>query len=122
MALIVAVDDDPDILALVGDTLLDHEVLTAADGKSGLALARAKKPALVVLDVTMPGGLSGHQVCETIKTDPALAGMKVMMLTGAGAMQEIETGFAHKADDYIVKPFSPRVLAARVDQLLKPKA
>src|SRR5688572_10210906 len=122
MALIVAVDDDPEILALIGDTLPDHEVLTATDGKSGLALVRAKKPAVVLLDITMPGGMSGLQVCEAIKSDPALAGIQVMMLTGQGAMQEIEKGFSHKADDYIVKPFSPRVLAGRVDALLKPKA
>lgn len=122
MALILAVDDDPDILALIRDTLIDHEVVTAADGASGLAAVRAKRPAAVLLDVTMPGGISGHDVCAAIKNDPDLSAIKVLMLTGAGAMQEVEKGFALKADDYIVKPFSPRVLAARVEILVKPKA
>lgn len=122
MALILAVDDEADILALIRDTLIDHEVLTAPDGASGLSAVRSRKPAVVLLDVTMPGGISGHDVCAAIKNDPELASIRVMMLTGAGAMQEVEKGFALKADDYIVKPFSPRVLSARVELLVTPKA
>jgi DNA-binding response OmpR family regulator len=121
MALIVAVDDDPDILALIRDSIVDHDIRTAADGNAGLALIRSAKPAVAILDVSMPG-LSGYAVCQAVKDDAKLAATKVLMLTGQGQMQEVEKGFSAKADDYIVKPFSPRVLAARVNLLLAPKA
>jgi DNA-binding response OmpR family regulator len=117
MAKIVAADDNPDILDLIGQSLSAHTVLTAPDGTKGLALVRKELPDAVILDVTMPG-LDGLAVCEAIKQDPATRHIRVLMLTGAGTMGNVEDGTKKGADDYIVKPFSPRVLAARMEQLL----
>jgi len=120
MAKIVASDDNPEILELIQASLPAHTVLTAPDGKRGLALIQRERPDLAILDVTMPG-LDGLAVCKAVKSDAATRNVRVLMLTGAGKMGNVEDGTKMGADDYIVKPFSPRVLAARVDQLLARK-
>ena len=117
MANILVVDDERSVGELVAEALDGHEVELALDGTSGLSRIRALRPALVVLDMNMPG-LSGIEVCKALRADPATAGIKVLMLTGQGSMESVEEGFAALVDDYIVKPFSPRVLAGRVNQLL----
>jgi two-component system phosphate regulon response regulator PhoB len=117
MAKILVVDDDPDIIDLVTETLTGHEILTAGDGLEGLALAQERKPDLVILDVGMPK-LSGTVVCRRIKQDPATAHIPVIMLTGWGTVGDVEEAFANKANDYIVKPFSPKILKAKVEALL----
>jgi DNA-binding response OmpR family regulator len=118
MARILAVDDEPAILDLIKESLDGHEVSTATDGSAGLAAVRASPPDLVILDVAMPG-MTGLAVCRAIKEDPSLSAIPVLLLTGGSRIGEVEQGFRAKADDYIVKPFSPRVLAGRVDQLLR---
>lgn len=120
MAKIVASDDNPDILDLIRQSLTGHTVLTAPDGTQGLALIQRELPDLAILDVTMPG-LDGMAVCKAVKSDAATRNVRVLMLTGAGKMGNVEEGTKMGADDYIVKPFSPRILAARVDQLLARK-
>jgi DNA-binding response OmpR family regulator len=121
MAKIVATDDNPDILELITQSLASHTVLTAPDGTQGLALIQRELPALAILDVTMPG-MDGLAVCQAIKGAAATKHIRVLMLTGAGKMGNVEDGTKMGADDYIVKPFSPRILAARVDQLLARKS
>ncbi len=121
MAKIVAADDDPEIREVVMECLAGHEVTPAADGRIALDLIRALKPDLAILDVMMPHR-DGVAVCRAVRADPSLAGVRVMMLTAQEKMAEIEEGFAAGADDYLTKPFSPKVLAARVAVLLgKPK-
>jgi len=117
MAKILVVDDDPAIVELVTETLAGHEILTATNGSDGLALARERKPDMVILDVSMPR-LSGTVVCGRLKNDPATAQIPVMMLTGWGTVGDVEEAFANKANDYIVKPFSPRALKSKVEALL----
>ncbi len=117
MARIVATDDDPAILEIIKQSLAAHTVTTAPDGLKGLALVQHDLPDLVILDVSMPG-MDGLAVCKTLKEAPATGKIPVLLLTGQGKMGNVEDGTRVGADDYIVKPFSPRVLAARVDQLL----
>ena len=118
MAKILIVDDDPAIVELVAETLAGHEILTANNGSDGLALAREKLPNLIILDVSMPK-LSGTVVCGRLKSDPATAHIPVIMQTAWGTVADVEEAFANKADDYIVKPFSPRELVARIRAVLR---
>jgi DNA-binding response OmpR family regulator len=121
MATIVVADDDPEIRDVIRECLAGHTVTAATDGRDALDKIRAMKPDLAVLDVMMPHR-DGFSVCRAVRADPALAAVRVMMLTAQEKMAEVEEGFAAGADDYVTKPFSPRVLAARVDALLaKPK-
>lgn len=117
MANVLVVDDERSVGELVIEALHEHRVELALDGATGLARMRSLHPDLVVLDLNLPD-MTGIEVCKTLRADSALAGIKVLMLTGQGSMESIEEGFAVLADDYIVKPFSLRVLAGRVNQLL----
>ncbi len=121
MAKIVVADDDPEIREVVVECLAGHTVLTAADGRIALDLIRAQKPDLAILDIMMPHR-DGVTVCRAVRADATLAGVRIMILTAQEKMAEVEEGFDAGADDYLTKPFSPKVLAARVGLLLaKPK-
>jgi DNA-binding response OmpR family regulator len=119
MTSVVVVDDDPDIRELVAMKLSNagYTVAVEADGESGLATARSVEPDLVVLDWMMPG-LTGIEVCRALRDDPRTAATAVMLLTARAQEHDIETGFAAGADDYLVKPFSVRELATRVEAIL----
>lgn len=121
---ILIVEDQPEIRHLIQVTLAasSYEVFEAADGASGLEMARLHKPDLVLLDVMMPGELTGFQVCERIKADPSLGGTLVMMLTAMGEVADIDTARDSGADAYWVKPFSPAELLDQVEVLLPPVA
>ena len=122
MAKVLVVDDDATLAGLIKDVFEAHDVTVAPDGETGLAMVRALLPDLVVLDIGLPK-MDGVAVCREIKRDPALrAKVKVMMLTGKGAMGDVEQAFGGRADDYMVKPFSPRVLLARAEALLAKKS
>jgi DNA-binding response OmpR family regulator len=116
---VVVVDDDADIRALVSLRLskAGYVVTVESDGEAGLATARSLQPDLVVLDWMMPG-LSGIEVCRMLRDDPRTADTVVLLLTARAQEEDIERGFAAGADDYLVKPFSVRDLASRVDALL----
>jgi DNA-binding response OmpR family regulator len=119
MAKVVVVDDDADIRELVAMKLgnAGHVVVAEADGEAGLAAVLEERPDVVLLDWMMPR-LTGLEVCRSLRDDPATAGMAVMLLTARAQEADIERGFAAGADDYIVKPFSARELASRVQALL----
>ncbi|GIE89530.1 response regulator transcription factor [Actinoplanes regularis] len=119
MALVLVADDDADIRDLVTFKLegLGEEVIAAEDGEAALAAIRERHPALVILDIAMPG-LSGIDVCRMIRADPAIAQTPVLLLTARVQEQDVERGFAVGADDYVTKPFSPRELVSRVQTLL----
>jgi two-component system, OmpR family, phosphate regulon response regulator PhoB len=119
MTSVVVVDDDPDIRELVAMKLSNagYRVSVEADGESGLATALSVEPDLVVLDWMMPG-LTGIEVCRALRDDPRTAATAVMLLTARAQEEDIETGFAAGADDYLVKPFSVRELATRVEAIL----
>ncbi|WP_420450691.1 response regulator transcription factor [Ilumatobacter sp.] len=119
MSTILVVDDDTDICDLIGFKLesMGHDVVTEHDGEGGLAAARAEKPDVVVLDWMMPR-LTGLDVCIALRDDPDLARVPVILLTAKAQEADVQRGFAAGADDYIVKPFSPRELGSRIDALL----
>lgn len=116
---ILVADDDRDIRDLVVFKLeqCGYSVIEAEDGASALAAARAHRPDLCVLDVMMPG-LSGVEVTREIRRDQDCNGVKVILLTARAQEADVETGFSVGADDYVVKPFSPRELVRRVQAVL----
>ncbi len=116
-ARILVVDDEVPILELVRGYLErdGFEVDTAADGPAGLAAVHARNPDVVVLDVMLPG-LDGIEVCRQLRT---FSDAYVLMLTARGEEIDRIVGLTVGADDYLVKPFSPRELVARVKALLR---
>jgi DNA-binding response OmpR family regulator len=93
------------------------EVSIAVDGEEALSKIRDEKPDLVLLDVMMPRK-SGFEVCQEVKSEPGLAGVRVLMLTAKGRDTEVAKGLAMGADGYMTKPFSTKELVAKVKDLL----
>ena len=123
---ILLVEDEPDIAELIRYNLQQEGLsCTAAnDGPKGLAAARAKPCDLILLDVMLPG-LGGLEVLKALKKDEKTASVPVMLVTAKGSETDIVLGLELGASDYLVKPFSPKVLVARVKALLRrgePKA
>jgi DNA-binding response OmpR family regulator len=120
---ILIADDDLEILALVKRHLkkLDVEVVEASDGEEALRAARREKPALVILDVMMPG-MSGWEVCRAIREDDALSNTGVIMLTGIGERLNEMTSPLYGADDYLDKPFDFSELDRKIVTVLKDRA
>lgn len=116
-SLILVVDDEPKIVRLARDYLEKNgfRVVTAADGPSALAMARREHPDLIVLDLLLPG-MDGREVCRILRRESAVP---VIMLTALAEESDQIVGLEIGADDYIVKPFSPRALVARVRALLR---
>jgi len=114
-ARIVVADDEADIRRLTVFTLRrrGYEVLEAVAGDEALDLIRQELPDLAVLDVMMPG-LSGLEVADAVRRDPATAAIPVILLSAKGQASEIQNGLASGASFYLVKPFSPRELGERV--------
>ena len=117
---ILVVDDEEDILELVRFHLEreGHPVGCAETGEKALELARAERPALVLLDLMLPG-IDGLEVARLMKADKALQDVPIVMLTAKGEEADVVTGLELGADDYVTKPFSPRVLLARVKAVLR---
>ncbi|MCU0755514.1 MAG: response regulator [Xanthomonadales bacterium] len=116
---ILIADDEPNIVVSL-EYLMKREgyaVSVARDGRSALAAIREQRPALVLLDVMMPG-LSGFEVCQEVRADPALSGVRILMLSAKGRETDIAKGQALGADAYLTKPFATRELVARVRALL----
>ena len=118
-AKVLIVDDEPNILLSLQFLMkkAGYDVRTAKDGEQALAEVAREKPDIVLLDVMMPK-LDGFSVCQRIKSDPALAGVRVVMLTARGRDVEREKGLSLGADDYITKPFSTKDAIDRVAALL----
>jgi two-component system alkaline phosphatase synthesis response regulator PhoP len=93
------------------------EVLVAVNGEEALAKARAERPDLMLLDVMMPK-MNGFDVCQALRSDPELASMRVLMLTGKGRETDVSKGLGLGADGYMTKPFSTKDLVAQVRLLL----
>lgn len=108
MKKVLIVEDHMDIRKLLHMTMEfeDFEIHEAANGDIGLEMARALSPDVVLLDVMMPGTLSGLEVCRCIKSNPALKHTKVIVLTARGQAQDRRDGLKAGADAYLVKPFS----------------
>lgn len=119
MATILIADDDTDICELVAFKLAQdgHDVHTARDGDTALILLDQIEADLVVLDVMMPRR-TGLEVCRAMRATPAHTATPVILLTAKSQELDIEKGFGCGADDYVIKPFSPRELASRVRTML----
>ncbi len=120
---VLVIEDDEDIL-----TLLEHHlgregytVETAEDGEKGLDLARERPSHVIVLDLMLPG-MDGYQVLKALRADERTASTPVVILTARGEEADIVTGLELGADDYVTKPFSPRVLMARIRAVLRRKS
>ena len=117
---IIVVDDEEDILELVRHNLAreGYQVICATTGEKAIEKARSERPDLVVLDLMLPG-IDGLQVARTLKEDARTRSIPIIMLTAKGEEADIVTGLELGADDYITKPFSPRVLIARIRAVIR---
>jgi DNA-binding response OmpR family regulator len=117
--LILCADDDEDILSLVALRLerAGYEVMRAVDGEAAIAAARARRPALAVLDVMMPKR-TGYEVLAELRADPSLRDLKVILLSARVQESDVERGMDAGADAYLAKPFKAPELVAKVQELL----
>lgn len=117
---ILVVDDEPDILELVQYNLAreHYDVVCVESGEEALVQVYATPPDLIVLDLMLPG-VNGLEVCRTLKRHPRMAAIPVVILTARGEEADIVAGLELGADDYLTKPFSPRVLLARIRAVLR---
>jgi diguanylate cyclase (GGDEF)-like protein len=117
---ILVVDDEPDIRDILKLTLSEenYEVTEAADGEEALKEITAKPPDLVLLDYKIPK-IDGREVCRRIKSDILLRHLPIIMVTGRGDIDDKVGGIDAGADDYVVKPFEPKELLARIRMILR---
>ena len=117
---VLMVEDEPDILGMVQYNLeqAGFHVLTAEDGETGLEVARLEIPSLVILDLMLPG-IDGLDVCKALKRESQTRHIPVLMLTARKDEVDRILGLELGADDYVVKPFSPRELLLRVRAILR---
>lgn len=117
--LVLVIDDDVFIRELLElkFSKAGFEVQTAEDGEAGVAAALARTPDIVLVDWMMPR-LSGPEVCERLRGEPRTAHVPMILLTAKAQEADMQAGFAAGADDYALKPFSPRELVARVNAAL----
>ena len=120
---ILVVDDEEDILELLEYNLKKdgYTVSCVGTGEDALASVQSLAPDLIVLDLMLPE-MDGLEVCRTLKRDPGTALIPILMLTAKGEEADIVAGLELGADDYVTKPFSPRVVLARVRAVLRRKA
>lgn len=113
--LVVVADDDPDVLQLarISLTTAGFEVRAASTGPEAIALAELHRPDCVILDLMMPG-MDGLEVCRSLRANPGPSDCTIIMLTATSSPESKVAAFTAGADDYIVKPFSPRDLVSRV--------
>jgi DNA-binding response OmpR family regulator len=119
MTAILVADDDMDIRDLVAFKLeqAGYDVVAVDNGLAALTAATENPPDLVVLDVMMPG-MSGIDVCRQLRLEQGTKALPIILLTARAQEGDVEVGFGAGADDYIVKPFSPRELVSRVEAVL----
>jgi two-component system phosphate regulon response regulator PhoB len=117
---VLVVEDEREIQDLICYNLAKdgYRVSRAASGEEALRKARSEPPQIVVLDLMLPG-MDGLEVCRTLKTEPGLRDVPVVILTAKGDEADVVAGLELGADDYVTKPFSPRVLVARIRAVLR---
>ena len=117
---IVVVEDESDILELLTYNLTreGYEVTALANGEQALQLIPRKKPGLILLDLMLPG-VGGLEICRLLKAKPETARIPIIMVTAKGEETDVVVGLEVGADDYIAKPFSLRVLMARIHSVLR---
>lgn len=119
---ILIVEDDENIQQLVGYNLIKagFSVSYAETGEQALRLVGAEKPDLVILDIMLPA-LNGLEVCKAVRNNAQTRTVPIIMLTAKGEEEDITTGLDLGADDYVTKPFSPKILVSRVKAALRRK-
>lgn len=117
---VLVVDDEPDIVALIAYHLLKagYRVSTAATGPDALDAARQERPALIILDLMLPGA-SGYDVLDQLRRQPATRDVAVLLLSARREEQDRIRGLSLGADDYLTKPFSPQELVLRIGAILR---
>lgn len=120
--LILIVDDNPENVEILQMRLLanNYEIITATDGKMGLAVAKEKLPDLILLDIMMPK-IDGLEVCRLLKNDPELPFMPIIMVTAKADSKDIIAGLEAGSDEYLTKPVDQGALVARVKSMLRIK-
>ncbi len=117
---ILLVDDEADIVELLEYNLRQagFSVVTSKDGNTALAEVRRQRPDLILLDLNLPD-IAGTEICRRLRRDPNTSSIPIMMITARGEEIDRVVGFELGADDYIVKPFSPRELILRIGAVLR---
>lgn len=117
---ILVIEDDHDIRELIEYNLTreGYRVRAAANGEDGLRKAKTEAPDLILLDLMLPG-LDGLELCRKLKQDPVTLAIPIMMVTAKSEESDVVLGLGIGADDYIAKPFSPGMLVARVEAVLR---
>ncbi|MCP4653047.1 MAG: response regulator [Candidatus Omnitrophica bacterium] len=116
---ILSVDDDPDILDVILATLEgDYQVVQALNGKDAIETAKKESPDLLILDYNLPD-MQGPDICAILRKDPLFLNTPILMLTGKGEIEDKVKGLEAGVDDYMVKPFEPQELVARVRMLIR---
>jgi two-component system, OmpR family, alkaline phosphatase synthesis response regulator PhoP len=117
---ILVVEDEEDILALIHYNLTREgfRATCASSGEEALRLVERDPPELIVLDLMLPG-IDGLEFCRTLKGNPETRDIAIIMVTAKGEEADVVTGLELGADDYVTKPFSPRILVARVRTVLR---
>jgi two-component system alkaline phosphatase synthesis response regulator PhoP len=119
---ILVIEDDPATLRLVDYSFRHkgYQVLTASNGLEGMRKARNEKPALIILDVMLPG-MDGFEICHRLRSEPDTAQTLILMFSAKAQEIDRDTGLKVGADDYITKPVDPGELVNRVESLLARK-
>lgn len=117
---VVVIEDEADIREVIEHNLIreGYKVHCAPDGETGLQLINREAPSIVLLDLMLPG-LDGIELCRQLKTNPVTRSIPIIMVTAKGEESDIVLGLGLGADDYVVKPFSPKELTARVRAVLR---
>ena len=117
---IMVVDDEPDIRELVKFNLEKEgfDVISVADGETALEEVRTRHPDLIILDVMLPG-INGIEVCYRLKSEAAFKTIPIVMLSAKSDESDQLVGLKIGADDYLVKPFSPKVLVAKISAIIR---
>lgn len=124
MKKILVVDDNfhnRNLINLIFE-LEPFELLMAENGEQALALAKAQKPDIILLDILLPGTLNGFTVCQQLRNDPQTKDLYVIMVTAKSQALDLLAGYDAGADDYIVKPYSPVELKERVMSVLEARS
>ncbi|EFK08509.1 response regulator receiver domain protein [delta proteobacterium NaphS2] len=120
---ILVVDDEEDILELVNFNLAKegYRVISTTTGERAVEMSRVERPDLIVLDLMLPG-MDGLEVAKFLKKNQETQNIPIVMLTAKGEESDVVTGLELGADDYVTKPFSPKILLARIRAVLRRKA
>jgi DNA-binding response OmpR family regulator len=116
---ILVIDDDPVVVKLASVMLKarNYAVISASNGDDGLIMVKSENPDLILLDISMPT-ISGHEVCQRLKTDKYTEKIPIIMLTSEDNTEAVEIAHKVGANDYIVKPINLAILLKKIDKLL----